>query len=87
MASVLDAVLNPSKVATPAPTRVSKDKVEELGEVVAASTSPACVKAKPSKTRPIEQVKESTLEKLMLPTPEAMSTKDLDFIIRHASGK
>jgi hypothetical protein len=74
-------------MATPAPTRVSKDKIEELGEAVAASASPACVVAGPSQTRPIEQVKESLLEKLTLPIPEAASTKDLDFIIRHASRK
>jgi hypothetical protein len=83
MANVLDAVLNPSKVATPALTRVSKNKVEELGEVVAASASPTCAKAGPSKTRPIEQVKEILPEKLTLPIPEAASTEDLDFIIYH----
>ena len=30
MANVLDIVLRPSKVATPAPTRISKDKAKEL---------------------------------------------------------
>jgi hypothetical protein len=87
MASVLDIVLKPLKMATPAPTRVSEDKVEELGEVVAASTAPACAKAGPSESSPIEQVKESLLEKLTLSIPEAESTEDLDFIICHASGK
>jgi hypothetical protein len=87
MASILDAVLKPLKVATPAPTRFPEDKIEELGEVVAASASPACAKAGPSKTRLIEQVKESLPEKLTLPILEAASVKDLDFIIRHASGK
>jgi hypothetical protein len=87
MANVLDAVLKPSKVATPTPTRVSDDKVEELGEDVATSASPAYAEDGPSKTRPIEQVKESLPEKLTLSIPEAASTEDLDFIIRHASGK
>jgi hypothetical protein len=87
MASVLDAILRPSKMATPAPTRISKDKVEELEEVVAASAAPDCTKAGPLETRPIEQINESLPEKLSLPIPEAASTKDLDFIIRHASGK
>jgi hypothetical protein len=87
MASVLDVALKPSKMATPAPTRVSEDKVEELGEVVAASTAPACAMAGPSESSPIEQVKESLPEKLTLSIPEVASTEDLDFIICHASGK
>jgi hypothetical protein len=85
MASVLDVVLKPSKMATPAPTRVSEDKVEELGEAVAASTAPSCAKVGPSECSPIEQVKESLQEKLTLSIPEAASTEDLDFIICHAS--
>jgi hypothetical protein len=87
MASVLDAVLKPSKVATPAPTRISEDKVEELGEAVATSAFPAYAKAGPSKTRTIEKLKESLREKLTLTIPEAASTEDLEFIIRHASRK
>jgi hypothetical protein len=85
MASVLDVVLRPSKMATPTPTRDSTDKVEELEEVVAASATPNCAKAGPLETRPIEQIKESMLEKLSLPIPKAVSTGDLDFIISHAS--
>jgi hypothetical protein len=94
MASVLDAVLKPSKFATPVPTKVSEDKAEELEEVVTARSTPGCVEATPpcaeagpSETRPIEQAEESLPEKLMLRTPEAMSTKGLDFIVRHASRK
>jgi hypothetical protein len=45
MASVLDVVLRPSKMATPAPTRVSKDKVGELEEAIAESATPHCTKA------------------------------------------
>jgi hypothetical protein len=37
MASVLDAVLKPLKVATPASTKVSEDKIEELGEAAASA--------------------------------------------------
>jgi hypothetical protein len=87
MASVLDAVLRPSKMATPAPTRVSEDKVEELEEIVAASAAPDCTKAGPSETRPMEQIIESLREKLSLLIPEEASVEDLDFIIRHALGK
>jgi hypothetical protein len=87
MASVLDAVLRPSKMATPAPTRVSEDKVEELEETIATSATPDCTKAEPLETRPTEQIIESLPEKLSLPIPEAASVEDLDFIICHALGK
>jgi hypothetical protein len=39
MASVLHAVLKSSKVPTPISTKASEDKIEELGEVAAASVS------------------------------------------------
>jgi hypothetical protein len=45
------------------------------------------IKAGPSEIRPIEQVNESLSEKISLPIPEAVSAVDLEFIIRHASGK
>jgi hypothetical protein len=87
MASVLDDVLRPSKMATPAPTRVSNDKVEELEGAVAASAAPDCTKAGRLETRRTEQINESLQEKLSLLIPEAASTEELDFIIHHASGK
>jgi hypothetical protein len=55
MASFLDAVLKPSKVSTPASSKVSEDKIEELGEAAAASASPAYVVARPSKTKLVEK--------------------------------
>jgi cytochrome c553 len=93
MASVLDAVLKPSKVSTPASTKVSEDKIEELGEAAATSAE-----AGPSKTRSVEQVKESLpekleqvkeslLEKLTLSMPEAASRGDFGYIVLHAPGK
>jgi hypothetical protein len=51
MASVLDAVLKPTKIATHAPTKVSKDKAEELEEAVAASTTPCCAEGTPACTQ------------------------------------
>jgi hypothetical protein len=74
-------------MATPAPTRVSKDKAGELEKAVDVSAAPDCTKAGPSGIRPTEQVNESLSEKVSLPIPEAVSTRDLEFIIRHASGK
>jgi hypothetical protein len=66
MASVLDAILKPSKVSTLASTKVSNDRNEELGEAAAASASPACAEVEPSKTKPVEHVKESLPEKLTI---------------------
>jgi hypothetical protein len=77
MANVLDAVLRPSKMATTAPTRVSKDKVEELEEAIAASAAPDCTKAGPSETRPIDQIDEGLPEKLLLPIPKRHRPKIL----------
>jgi hypothetical protein len=34
MANMLDAILRPSKAATPAPTKISKDKDEELEKTI-----------------------------------------------------
>jgi hypothetical protein len=87
MASVLDAVLRPLKMATPAPTRISKDKAGESEEAVVVSAAPDCTKAGPSEIRPTEHISESLPEKISLPIPEAVSTGDLEFIIRHASEK
>ena len=82
MFSVLDAVLRPLKIATPAPTRISKDKVGELEKAIDVSVVPNCIKVGPS-----EQINESLPEKISLLIPKAVSTGDLEFIICHASGK
>jgi hypothetical protein len=87
MANVLDAVLKPSKVVTRAPTKMSKDKAEELEKAIDESSTPDCVKAGPSKHRPIEQVSESLPEKISLPISEAVSLDNLGYIVRHASRK
>jgi hypothetical protein len=86
MANVLDAVLRPSKAAMPTPTKITKDKSEELKKATDKSIAPDCVKARPSKCRPPEQVSGSIPGKISLPIPEA-GLGNLEFIIRHASGK
>jgi hypothetical protein len=86
MVSVLAAVLKPLKVSTPS-TKVSEDKIEELGEAAVVSAFPACTEAGPLKSRPVEQVKESLPEKLTLMIPEVASRGDFGYIVRHASGK
>jgi hypothetical protein len=69
MASILDIVLKSSKVPTPVSTKASEDKIEELGEVVAASASPTCVEVGPSRTKPVVKAKEGRPEKLTAPMP------------------
>jgi hypothetical protein len=87
MANVLDAVLRPLKMATPTPTRISKGKARELEKAIDVSNAPDCAKAGPVESRPTKQVNESLSEKVSLPIPKAVSPGDLEFIIRHASGK
>jgi hypothetical protein len=87
MANMLDVVLMPSKVATPAPTMISKDKTEEFEKAIDEGIAPDYAKARPSEYRPIEQVNESLLEKILLTIPEAVSLDDLGYNVRHASGK
>jgi hypothetical protein len=47
MTNVLDVVLRPSKAATPAPTKISKDKAEELEKAIDKSIAPAGARAGP----------------------------------------
>jgi hypothetical protein len=54
--------------------------------MITASTS-AHAEAGPSETVPKNLVKESLREKPLAPAPKAPSRSDLNFIIRHASGK
>jgi hypothetical protein len=78
MASVLDVILRPSKMATPAPARVSKDKVGELEEAVIASATPNCAKAGPSKIRPTERISESLPENYHCRYPKQRRPKILN---------
>jgi hypothetical protein len=87
MDSVLDAILKSMKMPTPISTKAPEDKIEDLKEVAAASTSPIHVEAGPSGTKPVELAKESLLEKPTSPKPEASSQGDLEYIVQHASGK
>jgi hypothetical protein len=86
MASVLDAVLKSSKVPTPDSTKASKDNIEKL-VVAAARASPTYAEAGPLRSKPVEKAKESLPKKPSSPIPEAPSRDDLEYIVRHASGK
>jgi hypothetical protein len=100
MASVLDAVLELTRVSTSASREEKniKEAIEAITTHVEAEVGPSV----PAKIGPVETVgndteqgpldavlvleKEGTPKKVKSPTPKA-STTELDFIIRHASGK
>jgi hypothetical protein len=86
MASVLEAVLESVKTPPPSSAKASGRKTKDVTEVITVSTS-AHAEAGPSEIGPESLVKESLLEKPSAPAPEAPSRGDLNFIIRHASGK
>jgi hypothetical protein len=92
MANVLDAVMESMKVQTPASAPDTEGKTlkksDEAG--VAQATSEARLSApaevQPSGTAPVIKEKENVPEKHKSPAPEA-PTEEMDFIVRHASGK
>jgi hypothetical protein len=99
MANVLDAVLETTKALSPAPTKkiveAAKMQAEaETGQAEAEATqAQAEVEAEPSvpteteSTAPEEKTTEQIVpENIEAPAPEA-SNKNVDYIIRHASGK
>jgi hypothetical protein len=73
-------------MATPASPKTSKDKADELmADIV--GTSSDLDKASPSKPTQSKEKSESLPEKMTTPSLEMAPLGDLDFIIRHASGK
>jgi hypothetical protein len=94
MASVLDAVLELTRASTPAPAKGTVEAATVRVEIEVRPSVPT--KAEPAGTeqRTEQRSSDASLaldkkdapEKVKSPTPEAPS-KDLDFIIRHASGK
>jgi hypothetical protein len=94
MARVLDAVLESTRASTPAPAKETAEaataRVEaEAGPSVPIETEPVgtgqSIEQGPSDVDLVLE-KEDVPEKVESLTPEA-STEELDFIIRHASGK
>jgi hypothetical protein len=95
MASVLDVVMESVKMSTPASAeapRMEAKVSKKFGEARMAQTiseagpSEVPVEARPSESAPIILEKEGASEKSKSPAPEA-PTKELEFIVRHASGK
>jgi hypothetical protein len=71
MPNVLEAVLRPSKIAMPASTKISKDKVEELKMTAKEAASPDLGKSGPSESKSSKQKFESLPERIALPILKA----------------
>jgi hypothetical protein len=92
MASVLDVVMESSKVQTPAsaPDRKSEipKKSSEAGMTLDTSEAgpSAPIEAYASESIPLTLEEENTPKKVRSPSPELLA-EELNFIVRHASGK
>jgi hypothetical protein len=93
MASVLDAVMEMTRSLTPTPVEKAAKAVTACVETEAGPSAPAEVEPAATEQRAGEEFSDVSiaLEKIMAeksksPAPEAPS-EDLDYIIRHASGK
>jgi hypothetical protein len=84
--SVLEAVLESVETSPPSSTEASGSKTEDVSEMIAASTF-AHVEVGPSEALPENLAEESLQENPSVPAPKAPSSSDLNFIVRHASGK
>jgi hypothetical protein len=95
MASLLDTVLESVKTLAPASAKDLNAQIKDARKTVVASVANAPTEARPleapaeagpSETAPKALEKESVPEKSKYPAPEA-SLKELELIVRHASGK
>jgi hypothetical protein len=95
MASMLDAILESVKTSAPASAEALSVQTKDARKTTVASIANACAKAgpseapaeaRPSETALIALEKESVPEKPKSPAPKA-PLKELEFIVRHASGK
>jgi hypothetical protein len=93
MASVLDAVMETTKALTPAPTKKAVEAVRiqteaEAGPSVPIETKPVVFEDKTEQQTPDTGTTtgQDMIETAKSPAPEAPA-EDVDFIIRHASGK
>ena len=87
MASVLDAVLELMKTPTPASAEDSGKKIGDARKVITANAASIHAEAGPLGATPVKLIGESLPEKPTLPAPEAPSESDMEYIVRHASGK
>ena len=93
MASVLDTVMETTRALTPTPGKKVVEAVTaraetEAGPSVPAEAEPTTTEQKTEREFPDTStaLEKDVAEKAKSPVPEA-SSEDIDFIIRHASGK
>jgi hypothetical protein len=90
--SVLDTVMESSKIQTPASTPDRKGEIPKksseagLSLDTAEARTSAPIKAYASEATPLTLEEENVPKKVKSPTPK-MLVEELDFIVRHASGK
>jgi hypothetical protein len=86
MASILEVVLESVKTPPSSSAEASESKTKEAPKMIIASTS-AHAEVGPSEAIPENRTEEILPEKPSALAPEAPSHDDLDYIVRHASGK
>jgi hypothetical protein len=93
MANVLDAVMETTKALSPAPTKKIAEVVKIQAEAEAGPSAPIKMKAVASEDKAEQQTSDTIMttgqdmmEKAKSSAPEAPD-EDVDYIIRHASGK
>jgi hypothetical protein len=93
MASVLDAVMETTKALTPAPTKKDAKAIKVQAEAKAGSSVPIEMKAVAPEDKTEQQTSDTSMvagqgiiEEAKSPALDA-SSEDVDYIIRHASGK
>jgi hypothetical protein len=93
MASVLDAVMETTKALSPAPTKKAAEAIKVQVRAEAGPSVPIEMKVAAPEDKPKQQTSDTgmvagqgMIEGAKSPSPEA-STEDIDYIIRHASGK
>jgi hypothetical protein len=85
--SILDPVLESVKAPVSASVEASSETFGDAKEATTASTTNVLAEAGPSEAMSIGLVEESAPKKSKSPAPEAPSHGELEFIVRHASGK
>jgi phage gp46-like protein len=93
MASVLDAVMETTKALSPAPTKKAAEAIKVQAGAEAGSSMPIEMKAAAPEDKTEQQTSDTgmvagqgIIEEAKSPALEA-SSEDVDYIIRHASGK
>jgi hypothetical protein len=94
MTSMLDAVMESVKTSTPASAEAPSTEGEILkksdkagmAQTVSEAGPSVSVEARPSENAPLNLEKEGASEKSKSPAPGTL-TEELEFIVRHASGK